>query len=329
MITYYGYTISPNQLETGEGFLICRNVPLARTGDQEYLGSELGLSGEDAGKVITVHRPEAEVFSAEALASFEGKPVTNDHPPDLLTRDDVGMYEKGHVQNVRRGTGEFSDFMLGDLHIHDGMLIDAVNSGKREISCGYLCDYTDDGDGSFTQTNIRGNHVAVVEAARAGKRAAIRDSNKTLEQEAPERNKGSMKSELLKLFGLAVKDRTPEEIAKMAMDTVNVFDADPEAEEQGKAKVVEAEETDGTCGMDSAFAVNILKTMQPALANLKDEKERKALSEALINCVTGDSAKDIAKIVEATQKNAKAAEKAKTVDLDALQEKSSPKLCVN
>ena len=41
MISYYGYTISPNQIETGEGFLICRNVPIARTGDQEYLGLSL------------------------------------------------------------------------------------------------------------------------------------------------------------------------------------------------------------------------------------------------------------------------------------------------
>ena len=48
MISYYGYTISPNQIETGEGFLICRNVPVARTGTQEYLGREIGLTGADA-----------------------------------------------------------------------------------------------------------------------------------------------------------------------------------------------------------------------------------------------------------------------------------------
>ena len=41
MITYYGYTISPHQLETGEGFLICRNVPIARTGEQDYTGDEV------------------------------------------------------------------------------------------------------------------------------------------------------------------------------------------------------------------------------------------------------------------------------------------------
>ena len=43
MLVYYGYTVSPNQVETGEGFLICRNVPIARTGSQKYLGREINL----------------------------------------------------------------------------------------------------------------------------------------------------------------------------------------------------------------------------------------------------------------------------------------------
>lgn len=77
MISYYGYTISPNQIETGEGFLICRNVPIARTGTQEYLGREIGLEGKAADAIVTVYRSSSEVFSEAALASFEGKPATN------------------------------------------------------------------------------------------------------------------------------------------------------------------------------------------------------------------------------------------------------------
>ena len=94
MLAYYGYTISPNQIETGEGFLICKNVPIARTGTQEYLGREMGLSGVDADRIIAVSRSPDEVFSEAALASFEGKPVTNDHPPGLIGPDDVKNYEK-------------------------------------------------------------------------------------------------------------------------------------------------------------------------------------------------------------------------------------------
>ena len=60
MISYYGYTISPNQIETGEGFLICRNVPIARTGTHDYIGTEIGLDTTD---VVKVDRPAEEVFS--------------------------------------------------------------------------------------------------------------------------------------------------------------------------------------------------------------------------------------------------------------------------
>lgn len=155
MLQYYGYTISPNQVETGEGFLICRNVPIARTGDQEYLGKEIGLTGENADRIITVHRNSEEVFSQATLASFEGKPATNDHPPDLIGPDDVAIYEKGHAQNIRRGAGEWSDYILADLHIHDRELIDAIQNGKREISCGYECEYDSNGDGTYSQKNIR------------------------------------------------------------------------------------------------------------------------------------------------------------------------------
>ena len=76
MLAYYGYTISPNQMETVEGFLICRNVPIARTGEMEYLESELRSDGSSS-KMVTVCRSPDEVFSEAALSSFEGKPVTN------------------------------------------------------------------------------------------------------------------------------------------------------------------------------------------------------------------------------------------------------------
>ena len=81
MIYYYGNEISPNQIETVEGFLICKNVPIARTGEQEYLARDLALDG-DPERVIKVNRYEADVFEPATLASFEGKPVTDGHPPE-------------------------------------------------------------------------------------------------------------------------------------------------------------------------------------------------------------------------------------------------------
>ena len=81
MLAYYGTEISPNQTETAEGFLICRNVPIARTGEMVYLARELRLDG-DPERLVMVHRAPEDVFDPAAMASFEGKPVTDGHPPE-------------------------------------------------------------------------------------------------------------------------------------------------------------------------------------------------------------------------------------------------------
>lgn len=236
MIAYYGTKISPNQLETGEGFLICKNVPIARTGIMEYLGSEIGLDGEEAGRVITVTRAPEDVFSPAALASFEGKPVTSDHPPALITPEDVSMYERGHAQNVRRGSGEWADYVLADLHIHDAELIREIREGKREISCGYECEYVQNDDGTYSQQKIIGNHIAVVDAGRAGHKAAILD--KTMPKPA-ERKRMSKQSKWLSLFGKAVSGATPEEVDRMAMDTAELMGTDEEPTEAAPADAAE------------------------------------------------------------------------------------------
>lgn len=392
MLAYYGYTISPNQIETGEGFLICRNVPIARTGDQSYLGNEIGLSGADSVRLVTVRRMPEEVFSEAALASFEGKPITNNHPPHLIGPDDVTMYGMGHAELVRRGLDEWSDYVVADLHIQARELIEAIRNGKREISCGYECEYVQNEDGTYSQKNIRGNHIAVVDRGRAGKRAAILDSDTTKNELAkrPERKKMKKHGWLFNIFGQAVKDKSPEEIEQMAMDAAAAFDeegegekkdkgspapeetedaamidaiaekviekmaakeAEKKEEEKGKAedsidaaisrltgqdaaetsgsgedterasRVIPAKETDRACGMDKALAASILKAMRPSVAAIKDEAQRKEVSDALIRCVTvQDNVNNIAAIMQATQKNAQAAaDSASRMDLEAIQ----------
>ena len=95
-----------------------------------------------------------------------------------------------------------------------------------------------------------------------------------------------------------------------------------EAEDGEEAHVVPAEEMDSKdCGMamDKAIAAGILKAMRPTVAAIKDDKQRRAVSDALIKCVTAqDAANDIANIMQAAQANAKA--KAKPVmDMDKIQ----------
>ena len=159
---------------TPEGFLICLDVPIARTGTQEYLGYELGLE-DRTNDLFTVNRTEDEVFSPATIASFEGKCVTADHPPDSVTTENVTAYNCGHAQHIRRGTEDQSDLLIADLFITDRRLIEAIQNGLREVSCGYDCEYAEE-NGQLFQRRIRGNHIAVVPSGRAGHRVAIQDS---------------------------------------------------------------------------------------------------------------------------------------------------------
>lgn len=242
-IAYYGSQISPHLVDTPEGFLICKDVPIARTGPQDYLARELMLDG-DPDRVITVQRYPEDVFEDATLASLEGKPVTDGHPPENVGPENYAAYTKGHVQNVRRD----GDYIVADLYINDANLANEVrNNVKREVSCGYLCNYVPDGSG-YKQTRIRGNHLAVVPKGRAGASVSIKDA-------APEAEKGRKTimnywKTFLAAFAGAAKDAEPEELDKMVETTaaaldaepVKTPDAEPAKEEAPEEKPVEDEE---------------------------------------------------------------------------------------
>lgn len=238
MITYFGSQISPNKVETSEGFLICRNVPIARIGDQVYLAKELQLDG-DPDRHVNVHRYPEDVFDKATVASFEGKPVTDTHPSEFVDPENFQDLAKGHVQNVRKE----GDYIVGDLYINDAGLIEKIKNGTKEVSCGYVCTYEPDGE-DYKQTHIRGNHVAVVQSGRAGHEVAIKDAATNVAEKG--RSLMSRIKEVLTALGLAAKDAEPEEIealatlTAMAMDAQEAVPAEPEKEEAQEA--VPAEE---------------------------------------------------------------------------------------
>ena len=216
---YYGTRLSENiSRREPEGYLLCLNVPVARTGIQEYLPEELGLPGNGPPGFVPVYRPPEEVFSPETIASFEGMPVTNDHPPDGVDIGNIRALQKGHAHNVRRGSGEESDLLLADLIITDPVLIDLILDGKREISCGYTYELCEE-NGQYIQRKIRGNHVAVVDAGRAGARVSIKDhkaerSGKNRPQWT-ERRRKTMKKSLSKILARMAKDGDIETVAEI------------------------------------------------------------------------------------------------------------------
>lgn len=158
--------ISPHKSKTPEGYLICRDAILGRTGSQEYHKNEIFPdSGDDS--VVNVVRDSKEVFSPEAIASFENKPVTCEHPDEDVTPDNYKEYSVGFVRDVHQGTVDGEPVLLGNLIITDADIINDIENGIRtELSCGYTCDITD--EKQPRQVNIRGNHVALCEQGRAG-----------------------------------------------------------------------------------------------------------------------------------------------------------------
>ncbi len=276
MRAYYGSRLSPNQTMTPEGFLICLNVPIARTGVQTYLRSELGLTDDPAG-LVDVIRTEDEVFSEATIASFEGKPATEDHPPMEVTPDNITAYDKGHVQNVHRGSGDESDLLIADLYITAPPLIEAIKSGRlREVSCGYDCEYRQDEKGRLYQCSIRGNHVAVVSAGRAGSRVAIKDSEPEPET-IIERGKPKMakktNSLLSRMFAGWAKDADPQDIADAIEEIAGNSDTEPEAAPAPAA-------SDCGAGDNKDNAGDVLQQLMTAVAALTQKVEALAAAKA-------------------------------------------------
>jgi hypothetical protein len=141
------------------GALLLRDVTIARTGEQQYNSSELPLAGAGEGGMIRVMRDEAEVFHPRAMASFEGVPITMTHPDIAIDPSNWSSLAVGHAQNVRRQ----GNTLVADLMIHARRAIDAVrNGGWRGVSCGYEASHEPLSRGRLRQTNITGNHLALL-----------------------------------------------------------------------------------------------------------------------------------------------------------------------
>lgn len=167
MIFYDNVPLAGTRM-TKDGYLVA-SAKVARTGIQLYRGYEVGKPEMD---VVRVYRPEDEVFSRDAMHSFAWKPVTINHPKEPVTADNISEVGVGQIGDevVRDG-----DAIRVPLVLMDASAIKTVSGGKRELSMGYSCalDWTsgmtqDGQEYDAVQRDIRANHLAVVDAARAG-----------------------------------------------------------------------------------------------------------------------------------------------------------------
>ena len=298
-IAYYGSTISPHIDRTPEGYLICRDVPINRTGTQTYLAHELGLDG-DPDREVTVYRLEEDVFAPAALASFEGKDITRGHPPEMLTAENQSGYSRGHLEHVRR----LGENTVADLIVKDASLVSEVESGLlREVSCGYNCNFEPYMDG-YKQTHIIGNHLAIVPRGRAGRDVAIHDATPEVEKGRNKPMSEFWKS-VLTAFGMAARDASPEELGTMVETTaaaldaepVKTPDAEPAKEEPAAEPAKDAETIEAPKGDDIGSKLDRILEMLEAKARggrgehpLHDETDLDEMIEKLSGKGEGESA---------------------------------------
>ncbi len=280
---YAPNAIGDKRSTTPEGFLVCHDVPIARTGSQLYTAAEIPLDPGPDG-LIRVDRIADEVFREETMASFEGKAVTVEHPEDFVTPENWKNLSIGTVQNVRRGEGINDDLMIADLVITDPAGIAYVNKDLPEVSAGYEAEYLQTEPGRGLQREIVGNHVALVERGRAGPRCSIQDKEMT-DMTTKTKDKASLLARLLK----AIKVGDADEIkATMA-------DAEEEETEEAKAAREAAEKekktTDSiaklTATVDAlAAAVKLLSKDAESEEDDEDEEGKKKTDDTVLEAET-------------------------------------------
>ena len=150
---------------TEEGYLVDHPI-VTSVGIFEYTNPDGSTRRE-------LRLPE-DVFAAESLASYKGKPVIITHDAGYVDKDNV---EKEIIGTILTEGYEDGDDVRAEIIIHD---TDAMKScGLRELSLGYnlrLEETAGEWNGQpydAIQRDIVINHLALVGSARAGEQARL------------------------------------------------------------------------------------------------------------------------------------------------------------
>jgi hypothetical protein len=171
---------------TAEGFLTGRAI-VTSIGVFAYRNADGSISRE-------LRLPE-EVFNSDSLASMKLKPVTNEHPAEKVTPANTQKLAVGSLGSLVTTTTQEKTWdgytppekltdglhVAIDMTINQEAAIEDVLNGKRSLSMGYECEMEKVGEGATwlgmaydsIQRNIRYNHCAIVDVARAGDAARI------------------------------------------------------------------------------------------------------------------------------------------------------------
>lgn len=235
---------------TEEGYLIDRPI-VTKVGVFEYTQPD--------GSVRRELRLADEVFNASSLASYKGKPVIVTHDAGEVTKDNVADEIIGTILSEGYRDG---DNVRAEITIHD---TDELKRFRfRELSLGYSVDL-DFSSGEWNgqtydaiQRNIRINHLALVESARAGDNARLNIDGKQTKKEGTQMAKKKPRHDSDAL--------TPEQMA----EAVALFKA--KEDEMGSA----------ISSVDEGETQDPLNPLNSAEPETQDEEEFKPDAEEVV-----------------------------------------------
>lgn len=263
---------------TAEGFLTGDAI-VTRTGVFQYVNNDGTIRHE-------LRHPD-DVFNADSLASLKLKPVTDNHPPELVNSDNANVYAIG-------STGESvtidENSVAIKFSVHRKDAIKKVANGKRELSLGYKLDLIEESgvwDGvpyTHRQKNIRYNHLAIVDQARAGRMARINMDGFAVQLHHDEEDKSMTDKEMqtVNLDGLTY--RADAEVAKAYEKALSAKEKALNAEKQVRmdAEALKGQVDELKAQLEAVKATHNDEAMAKAVA------ERVALLETVKRVVNID-----------------------------------------
>lgn len=241
------------------------NPILTRVGIFEYQNPDGTIRRE-------LRLPE-EVFAPESLASYKGKPVILTHEAGMIDTENVQQEHIGTIlsEGIQDGENVRAQIVIHDAH--------SLSYGLRELSVGYSLDL-EETPGEWKgqpydaiQRNIRVNHLALVEKARAGDSARLNIDGKDTQTEKGGNTMSKRKDGL-----------TPEEIAKL----VEEYKKRKEQRMQQSSQMVADEE-----GSEENPQENQGEGEGTASDPVQEVKDRRDRRDASGDCETMDEANGV------------------------------------
>ena len=317
-----------SRIKTPQGFLICKDVTLAKPMVKEYYAGEIGITdGFEATDIIGIYTPPDVLFGQSVIDGFTASDVVMMHPKgNQLNSENYREHIIGTAKNVRADNG----YLVADLTIKDKWAIEAIEYDDiKQISLGYAAELdmtageTETGQAYHGQwVGMVADHVAVVREGRCGDDCKIGDKqtvntekgmkvkignlefdvgdNSTLAQAITAQNAelDALKGSELKVgdqaFSLSELNATQATIDKLVADNKALAETNTELEaKQTTPEQVEALVADRVATIDNAKKLNdkIVTDGKSSEQIRRDVITAKA-DDKLVKAIVGDSVAD-------------------------------------